>query len=304
MNMSKVLKTMSKKIVIYPIAFLSSLALHHIAFSLIASNVSVDQPFEMVEDEVVEQEEDKFEVVEDEVDEQGKNKFEDEIDEQKQNKEEKIDELQKEVAVLDPRFNSGKDLREGLKKEVIRVRKESRPPLCAIEKMGMVLLSRAGIGNGSFPSMTINYENPLSYIRAITEKGVRIFVYRDSIKRLLGEIDLVHYSYNPRAQIVHEQVSPIKRVIHDEVLDGRKEQILLRNGELHGDEKLLLIFPKHLEAKYLGHQKWLVENVAKVKFSCVVQVDTWFNTKKKRLFVKRILLKDGTMMEINDPYGI
>jgi hypothetical protein len=294
--MSKRLKT----VIYYAIAFLVSFGLHHIVFSRIASKISVfDVPFEIVKEEVEEKEveEDKFEIVEKEVEEQ-------EQDKSVNNNDEKIDELKKDApALLDPAFNNEKALK---KTEVIKVRKKpARLPSCAtIQKIGMALLSKgAGMGDGSFPSMSINYDNPLSYIKAMYEMGVRTFVYRESLKRLIGEIDLLNYSYNPQAK-VHQEISPIKRVIHDEMLNSRKEMILSQSAELNGDEKLLLIFPKDLEARYLGYQKWLMENVAKVKFSCVAHVDTCFDTKKKRLFVTGILLDDGTRIEIDDPFGM
>ena len=205
-----------------------------------------------------------------------------------------------------------KDIR--VKKEVVNTiskdaspKSKSNPKLASksedrkeqVEESELIILGQNVLNSsskGSFPPLSLDYDNPRTFLKGIYEMGGKTYLYDNLIKKLVGEVDLLNSSIKNRKDLPRH-FSPFKRVIEDDWIDKYKEKVVNLYGGLKNDYQILLLIPEDLEAKWIGHQINLFRNY-NLMTKEVAKVIANFGNKK--MIVKQVILKNGEEIEVSD----
>jgi hypothetical protein len=167
----------------------------------------------------------------------------------------------------------------------------------------LVALGQSRLGDvkaGQFPSLILNYHDPVNYIRQMYNLGAKTII---SINHRYYEINLLgnneyHRSFSPSDLA---GFSHFRRVIDDSVWDTQKIQAASRLGQSSVSCTLLLIVPMNLESKWIGHQTYILQQMG-ITPNDVQTIEADFRNAKLKL--ARITLKNGTTKYAPDAQGV
>lgn len=153
------------------------------------------------------------------------------------------------------------------------------------------------VQEGAFPSLTLSYPDPETYIRQMYHLGAKTLIHQEG-SGVLYEIHLLNGRILPIARKDLSGFSVIKRVIHDRHWDPLKERASSRLKTRHEEISLVLVVPQEVETRWVGHQVSVFQNMG-VSLEQVQGVDALFQN--ARLKVVALHLKDGSVRKVNDP---
>jgi len=143
---------------------------------------------------------------------------------------------------------------------------------------------------GAFPSLSLSYESPTTYVREIYALGGKTLVH-DKLEEQYYDIDLFHAEYSPVSAEDFVGFSKVKREILDREWDYIKQEVARQLDTPRQMLEILLLLPMELENLWLGKQVAEFERMG-LAIDRIATVEAVF--KQGTLKLSRILLKDGS----------
>ena len=181
------------------------------------------------------------------------------------------------------------------------VEKTVKPEVKVASPQQLVSLGQshmAMVREGTFPPLTLSYDNPTTYVSELYRLGAKTVLYEEE-GRGFYEIDLLGTDILPLSRNDFKGFSFVKRVIKDPEWDQQRVRAASRLKTSSDSLAILLLVPLSVETRWIGHQVSIFRQL-NLQISDIETVDAQF--KNGRLKLVRLHLKDGSSRMVTD-YG-
>ena len=182
-----------------------------------------------------------------------------------------------------------------------KVVKTKRPKVKVASPQQLMSLGEshmAMVREGTFPPLTLSYNNPTTYVSELYRLGAKTVLYEEE-DREFYEIDLLGTDILPLSRNDFKGFSFVKRVIKDTEWDQQRIRAASRLKTSSDSLVILLLVPLSVETLWIGHQVSIFKQLS-LQISDIETVDAQF--KNGRLKLVRLHLKDGSSRMVTD-YG-
>jgi len=157
---------------------------------------------------------------------------------------------------------------------------------------------QSGVKPGSCPSITIEYDDPVSYIRTMYSLGA-ITLITDASFGSVYRIDLLQESLQTLDKKDIKQFSAFKRVVNDAVWLQQKTRFAARLHAAPEDLEVLLLIPEAVESHWVEHIM-AIGRSQDIRGEDIQSVVCRF---EDSLTVRLLVCKNGTTVEVRDTHG-
>jgi len=183
----------------------------------------------------------------------------------------------------------------------VKVVKTKRPKVKVASPQQLMSLGHSHmtmVREGTFPPLTLSYDNPATYVSEMYRLGAKTVLYEEESGQFY-EIDLLGTDILPLSRNDFNGFSFLKRVIKDPQWNQQKIRAASRLKTSTDSLAILLLVPFSVETRWIGHQVSIFKQL-NLQVSDIETVDAQF--KNGRLKLVRLHLKDGTSRMVTD-YG-
>lgn len=143
-----------------------------------------------------------------------------------------------------------------------------------MEKLGLSMMEKAR--NGEFPPLTIRYSDPVKYLDQMLQLGAALALFDENTQQVWPIAVPSWKIAKPYDLQMLDKFSPFKRVVTDNIFDTRRADLSAFIGNTAANTQLLLLVPVIVEAQWMGQQLQVFKKKG-VPFESVASVDAVFS---------------------------